>query len=53
MRQCPPCAGEWADYQRVIHLARQLPPAPLPAALDAQIQALLKTSSGAQKPAGG
>jgi anti-sigma factor RsiW len=41
LSQCIGCAAEWADYQQVIRLARQLPRDPLPASLQDQLQALL------------
>jgi anti-sigma factor RsiW len=41
VRQCKGCARDWADYQRVRRLARQLPVDPLPDGLARQLQALL------------
>jgi hypothetical protein len=39
--QCPSCAAEWQDYHRVIRLARNLPPAPVPPGLTDRVQTLL------------
>jgi hypothetical protein len=47
VRRCGACARDWADYQRVRCLARQLPAEPLPDALALRLQALILQAQGA------
>jgi anti-sigma factor RsiW len=51
LRQCASCAAEWEEYQRITDLARQLPAAPLPAALEAQLRVLLTRPGPSTAPA--
>jgi anti-sigma factor RsiW len=41
LRQCPPCAHQWAGYQQVIALARQLTDTPIPAEVSERVRAAL------------
>jgi anti-sigma factor RsiW len=41
LRRCGACGRDWADYQRVRRLARQLSEEPLPDALALRLQALI------------
>lgn len=57
LRLCPACARKWQEYQRLIELARRLPPEPLPAELGRQLRAAcvlverLRRDAGSPPPA--
>jgi anti-sigma factor RsiW len=51
--QCPSCAREWEAYQKVIALAHQLTPAPVPPGVSQRVRDVLTRRDRGDGSAGG